>query len=269
MIMASKTLWLAEPFASLWKNRDPFYDVQTIDGNIYRDKEGRKTMRFEVDGNGYFLKIHRGVGWREIFKNLLQLRLPVLGASEEYNAIRKLEALQLDTMTPVGFGCYGINPATQQSFLITRELTDVISLEDYCRNWTLNPPAIEIKHTLIRRIATIAKTLHENGVNHRDFYLCHFLLDTKTDDLATAPIYLIDLHRAQIRNKVPRRWLIKDLGALWYSALDIGLSAADIELFVETYNIALKNDVSLCAAIKARAAMIYRRDFGREPQWPV
>jgi heptose I phosphotransferase len=262
-------LWLDEPFASLWNNRDAFYEVQTIDGKIYRDKEGRKTLRFEVDGEGYFLKIHRGIGWREIVKNLLQLRMPVLGASEEYNAIRKLESLQLQTMTPVGFGYCGINPAAQQSFLITRELTDVISLEDYCRNWAVNPPAIEIKYTLIRRIATIAKTLHENGVNHRDFYLCHFLLDTKTDGLATAPIYLIDLHRAQIRNKVPRRWLIKDLGALLYSALDIGLTRADINLFIAEYDRNLQSDTALCTAIKQRAASIYRRDFGREPQWPA
>jgi heptose I phosphotransferase len=261
-------LWLDEPFKSLWKNRDAFCEVQTIDGTVYRDKEGRKTLRFEVDGQGYFLKIHRGIGWREIVKNLLQLRLPVLGASEEYNAIRKLESLRLQTMTPVGFGRCGINPAAQQSFLITRELIDIISLEDYCRHWKTKPPSLAEKQTLIRRVAHIARNLHQNGINHRDFYLCHFLLSTSVPDLAAAPIYLIDLHRAQLRKKVPRRWLIKDLGALLYSALDIGLTRADIDLFITEYDGNLQNDAALCAAIKQRAASIYRRDFGREPQWP-
>ena len=33
---------------------------------IYRDREGRKTLRLELEGRGFFLKFHRGVGWREI-----------------------------------------------------------------------------------------------------------------------------------------------------------------------------------------------------------
>ena len=32
-----------------------------------------------------------------------------------------------------------------------------------------------LKRVLVQRIATIARTLHGAGMNHRDFYLCHFL----------------------------------------------------------------------------------------------
>lgn len=53
--------------------------------------EARRTLRIEVAGQGYlFVKIHRGVGWKEILKNLLSLRLPVLGAGNEWRAIARL-----------------------------------------------------------------------------------------------------------------------------------------------------------------------------------
>ena len=61
------------PFDQLWRGKDPFVAVDAVQGEIYREREGRKTLRFEVDGKGYFLKLHRGVGWKEIFKNIIQL----------------------------------------------------------------------------------------------------------------------------------------------------------------------------------------------------
>ena len=45
--------------------------------DIYRDKEGRKTLRLHLAERSFFLKYHAGIGWLEICKNLLQLRLPV------------------------------------------------------------------------------------------------------------------------------------------------------------------------------------------------
>ena len=46
---------------------------------------------------------------------------------------------------------------------------------------------------------------------------------------------LIDLHRAQIRLAVPRRWLIKDLGALWFSATDTQPTRRDAYRFIRAY----------------------------------
>ena len=64
-------LMLAEPFKSLWAGRDPFAEVEGLEGEVYRELEARRTLRTEVDGHGFFVKIHRGIGWGEIFKNLL------------------------------------------------------------------------------------------------------------------------------------------------------------------------------------------------------
>ncbi len=232
-------LWLRDELTNAWRGRNPFAAAKALQGTVYRDKEGRRTLRCEIEGRGYFLKLHQGVGWSEIFKNLLQGRAPVLGASNEYHAIRALEQLGLDTLAVAGYGRRGVNPATQLSFLITDELTDIESLEDFCARWPQQPPSFALKRKLIERVATIARKLHAAGINHRDFYLCHFLLDTRApidaEAIATNRLYLMDLHRAQIRAQVPERWLIKDLGGLYYSALDIGLNRRDVYRFMRSY----------------------------------
>lgn len=208
----------------------------SIQGEEFRNVPGRKTMRFEVEDRGYYIKLHFGVGIKEILKNLLQLKLPVLGAKNEYLAIKCLTDLRIDTMQIAGYGCRGSNPASKQSFIITEELTNTISLEDYCRNWSAEPPIPSLKRKLITQVALIARKLHENGLNHRDFYICHFLLklpfDPEHQDLR---LYLIDLHRVQIRKKTPHRWIIKDIAGLYFSAMDIGLTKYDLFRFIKIY----------------------------------
>ena len=67
-------------------------------------------------------------------------------------------------------------------------------------------------------------------------YLCHFLLDEQAlKDHHKVVIYLIDLHRAQIRDFIPLRWLIKDLASLYYSSLNLGLSIKDYLRFIKKY----------------------------------
>ena len=90
------------------------------------------------------------------------------------------------------------------------------------------------KTKLIKNIASICRSLHSKGVNHRDLYLCHFHIK-KSLDISKDKIFLIDLHRAQIRNKVPKRWIVKDIGGLYHSALNIGLTESDCYLFLKTY----------------------------------
>jgi len=232
--MTGPTLFVGEPFASLWSGLDPFVAVEALKGEVFRELEARRTLRIEVAGQGYFVKIHRGVGWKEILKNLLSLRLPVLGAGNEWRAIARLAELGVDTMHGVAFGQRGRNPATQHSFIVTEELTPTISLEDYCRDWPSAPPPVTFKRALINRVADMAGRMHRGGVNHRDFYICHFLLHLPVD--AGAPrLSLIDLHRAQVREQTPRRWRDKDLAALYFSALDIGLTKRDGLRFLKTY----------------------------------
>ena len=233
-------IWLAQRFARRlarpWRS---FEDVRAVRGEVYRNPAGanRRTLRFELQGRGYFLKLHWGVGWKEIFKNLFSGRLPVVGAANEWKAIRRLEALGVETMRLEALGREGWNPATQKSFIVTRELENTISLEDYCASWKQQPPHPRHKWLLLERVARMTRQLHEHGLNHRDLYICHFLLqlpwDGTEDDLH---LYLIDLHRMQQHRRLPRRWRVKDVGSLYFSAMNIGLGKRDLLRFLRLYH---------------------------------
>jgi heptose I phosphotransferase len=210
-----------------------------LEGEVFRALAGRRTLRFTLEGHGYFVKTHDGVGWQEIVKNLVQLRLPVLGARNEWQAIRRLEELGVATMKIAGYGERGRIPARRQSFLVTDELADTVSLEDFCRTWPSDPPPLELKRAIIEKVANIAERLHNNGVNHRDFYICHFLLDRKSlhlpFDSGALTLFLIDLHRVQLRASTPRRWILKDLAGLSFSSMHIGLTRRDLFRFMKSY----------------------------------
>jgi len=236
---------LAPVFARQWQGNDPFAAAEKLQGEVFRALEARKTLRFDCQGQSYFIKIHRGVGWFEIFENLIRLRLPVLGAKNEYQAIKRLEQLHIDTMHIAGYAIKGINPARQQSFIITDDLINTISLEDFCADWPANPPAFVLKQKLISQLAETSRTMHNNGINHRDFYICHFLMDKASLDISQSreqvdysalKISLIDLHRAQLRRHTPLRWRLKDIASLYFSAMAIGLTQRDFFRFMKHYH---------------------------------
>lgn len=79
-----------------------------------------------------------------------------------------------------------------------------MSLEDYCANWATQPPKFKTKQMLIQRVAEMVRKMHRIGINHRDCYICHFLLHLPfTENLQDLKISVIDLHRAQLRSSVP------------------------------------------------------------------
>ena len=258
-------LMLAEPFKTLWQGKDPFVEVERFEGQVYRELEGRRTLRTEVEGRGYFVKIHRGIGWGEIFKNLGTAKAPVLGAGQEWRAILRLHEVGVPTMTAVAYGARGSNPATQHSFIITEELAPTISLEDFSINWREQPPPPSLKRALITEVAHMTGTMHRAGVNHRDCYICHFLLHT--DKPVTANDFrlsLIDLHRAQVREQTPRRWRDKDLAGLYFSALGIGLTRRDRLRFLAVYfdrplRQILRDEAALLARLERKAERLQGR----------
>jgi len=231
---------LPESWIQGWSDADLFDQILNLRGEEYRNMDGRRTLRFEKDGNSYFAKLYSGIGWARIFKSLLSLRMPpVSTATNEWLAIKKLEELGVETMTLVGYGEQGTTPANRQSFIITEDLEQTESLEDFCRDWKDHPPSCRLKRALIKKLAEISRQLHENGINHRDYYLCHFLMDISIgrenldpDDLTLS---LIDLHRVQFRSSLPQRWRLKDLAGLYFSSMEIGLTQRDLYRFIRVY----------------------------------
>lgn len=258
-------LMLAEPFKSLWAGRDAFDAVEGLKGQVYRELEARRTLRTEVAGRGYFVKIHRGIGWGEIVKNLLTAKLPVLGAGQEWRALERLHQVGVPTMTAVAYGERGSNPADQHSFIVTAELAPTVSLEDFSIDWVKQPPAPALKRALIAEVARMTGMMHRAGVNHRDCYICHFLLHTdRPITPETLKLSVIDLHRAQTRPKITLRWRNKDLAALYFSALDIGLTRRDKLRFLKGYfqqplRQILGEEAALLSWLEGKAEKLYAR----------
>lgn len=272
-------LELGPPLSTIWAGRDPFTAAAELaqragTGELVRDVEGRRTLRFDIDGRGYYLKLQNGVSWARIAEELIHLRLPVLGAGNEWRAIRACHAIGVPTMTAVAYGERGSGPARRLSFLVTEAIEPAVDLDVFTRDWCEQPPPIALKRALIAEVASITRRMHEGGINHRDFYLCHFLLrqspEPAPDSLRLA---LIDLHRAQLRTRTPRRWRDKDLAALYFSALDIGLTRRDKLRFLRIYFSAplretLLREARLLAHLEREAARLkqrFERKFAHRP----
>jgi len=265
-------LVLRDVFKSTWQDKDAFQCVAEITGDEIRNKEGRRTLKFDFASGVYYLKFHTGVGWFEIAKNLSQLKWPVVGATNEWEAINLLLKLGVDTLDPVAYGKKGLNPAKQCSFIITKELTGTFSLAKYCETWPEERPAFLLKKAIIAKLAQTARTMHEAGMNHRDLYLCHFLLDISNGIKNVEPdalkFHVVDLHRAQRRKQVPLRWRVKDVASLYFSAMDIGLTKTDWLRFIQIYTgktvrQTFKDDAIFWRLVRKRAEQLYFRDFKR------
>ena len=238
-------IFFDETFYRLWKEKNPFHEIELLEGEVYRELEKRRTLRFKLNGKFYFIKIHRGISYSYFISDLLRFRMPVLSAKNEWQAIRKLELAGIATMKVAAYGTQThINFTTRHSFIITHALQNTISLEElglqqFKNKKTLSTHFIKLKRKLTLNVAVMSKKMHQAGINHRDFYLCHFLLYLPNSiemlDPDNLKLWLIDLHRSQIRSSVPQRWLLKDLAALYFSSFEFGLTRRDYFRFIKAY----------------------------------
>lgn len=259
----STELVVPKAMQALIGQQDIFAYFMHLDGKVYRDVTGRKTLQFVFDGQSYFIKQHFGVGWLEIIKNLLSLKKPILGALTEVNAIQRLDSLGILTTPLVAYGQRGSNPATLQSFVVTADLGEIISLEEYCADWKKQPPTPELKKAMILALARLAANLHGAGMCHRDFYLCHFVL--KKTELAQGRInlYLIDLHRVLQHQNPHGNAVMKDIAGLMFSARDAGFDESDWALFKQHY---LSQSSTFWIKARLRADKLYAKFHSRKFQ---
>lgn len=253
-------------------------DFLSIDGEVFKQFPHRRTLRFERDGKQFFIKSHWNFGWREIIRKLVSLHVPVVSAKTEWRAIQALERIGLDTMKVAAYGEEGVNPAAKKSFLITHALIGTESLEKWAPKFMRGrntPQKVHLKHALIRKVAQIARRLHTSGLNHRDLYLCHFLLDVTMNPMPPRDIklYLIDLHRMQIRAHTPQRWMVKDVAGVLFSSMDLDLTLRDFFRFMKVYRgktlrTTLTQDRQFWNKVLVRAVNLYRKQHRREPGLP-
>lgn len=242
---------------------DIFSQIMHLQGKRYRDVPGRKTIQITLGKKSYFIKQHFGIGWREIFKNLLSFKKPVLGAMTEVAAIRMLGEVGINTTPLVAYGRRGLNPATQQSFLITQDLGDIVSLDVLCADWSVVSPPSELRQKIIISLANLAKNLHAAGMCHRDFYLCHFVMHKPVMAEGKIDLILIDLHRMLFNQAIGGKAVMKDIAALIFSAIDCGFTAEDWQLFKLHY---LQQTDLFWEKVESRVQRLYVKFHGRKFQ---
>jgi heptose I phosphotransferase len=243
-----------------------FEHLMALEGKVYRKQEKRQTEEVLIGGQSYFIKKHFGITLKEFIKNITQGRMPIIGARKEWLAIQALTKMGIATTPLVGYGKSGMLPFTQRSFVLTKALQNTVSLEELCQSWAVSPPNFRLKLKLITEVARIARCLHQHNYYHRDFYLCHFLV--QEDRLDT--LHLIDLHRMHNARIFKQRWQVKDLAALLFSALDIGLTQRDVLRFLSVYTKqpireVMKNHI-LWRRVAERAVQLYFKAYQCQPK---
>lgn len=143
-------------------------------------------------------------------------------AQQEWDALLAFHRHDLPTMTPVAWGRVG-----SKSFLMTEGLQACRKLSTAFPGAAGNVPE---RRRMIEQTAKIARSMHGSRLHHQDFYLGHLLESEHQPD----EMYVIDLGRVQSHFQVfERRWIVKDLAQLNYSAKDARPS--ERLRFLETY----------------------------------
>ena len=197
-----------------------------------------------------YIKRYKPLPIKEYFKSITSLRpIHPKGAYHEWDAIIKFHENNLPTMDPI---------AVAETKYGTCNLT--LGITDYTRASEIfkklkNSPNKKRKQNLIEKIAELAKNMHNAGFGHQDFYLVHIFVKEQNND----EIFLIDLQRLIIQKKLTKRWRVKDLAQLYYSAAPF-VNDEDINLFWKLYSEDLKCSESLLSAINKKMQKIKRHD---------
>ena len=256
--------FLRDDIAQLWQGKDPLECAFALDGEVYRDVAGRRTLRVMLADRPYFVKLHNGVGWREIFKNWVQLKRPILGAVNEFEACRDLLTLGITAPAPAAFAVSAGSIASRRSFVLCDELSGYTSLEDITECWFESPPDPIMRQRLLYAVARFARSFHDAGFVHRDFYICHLLAEDVAFANGEVRLAVLDLHRARRFAQLPERWRRRDLAALLYSTLDLGFSRRDWLRFLRIYagkplREVLPRENGFWLSVIARAEKLYRQ----------
>ena len=145
-------------------------------------------------------------------------------AAIEWQNAMQLQAMGVRAAQPIGFGQQMAGPWERRSFVLL-EAVEGESLERWVPR---NVPPTNVEQDLpgrrvtLDRLARFVAFFHQSGFVHRDLYLCHiFVCDAEAGyppSQREEVFTLIDLQRVFRPRWRRRRWIVKDLAALNFSA---------------------------------------------------
>ncbi len=235
-----------------------FDDFLNMQGTVFRHIKNRITKRIFIGNNSVIIKLHNKMGAIEYISTLAKFKLPVIGAKPEKQGIELLENINVSVPKILGFHQEGIL-FNQKSYIIIEDLGDCATLEDWVndnKTQKKDSKSVQYKQKMITEVAKIARKIHSANLVHRDFYLCHFLIQSK---LKKDNLVLIDLHRCQ---KASEKLIIKDLAALLFSAENT-LTKSDKHRFIKEYsrnNSYNFNNKDFWQQVEIRAQVLFNRN---------
>jgi hypothetical protein len=175
----------------------------------------------------------------------------------------------IPTMIPIAAG----RNSDGRSVLLTLGITD------YVRASELLPELREKKRQkerrqLILKIAELAGVMHAAKFAHQDFYLVHLFVKIKSSHTNIPEksqeeyqILPIDLQRIIMGRQFSRRWRVKDLGQLLFSAMPVTTISDRLTFWNRYTEIAgkeLRNDKTLIKLINRKAMAIRNREIRKQ-----
>ena len=153
-------------------------------------------------------------------------------ALREFEAAKKLTAAGINTPKVVSYGEQWSTMFEERSFIITEKIPDAESLERKlpdCFNGPATTENLKLRRNFIVQSAAFIKKFHETNYRHRDLYLSHIFYSD------TGEFYLIDLARVFGPIVLRRRFQIKDIAQVYYSAPGKHFSKTDRMRFYMAY----------------------------------
>jgi len=198
----------------------------------------RSRLKFEIDVPGsphpttVFLKRYNAPPAAHQLSNWLAARARKSCGALEYAVTSELSAAGIGTPKPI---CYGEQWGLlfeKRSFLITEEIADAEALErklPTCFSKPATRENLKLRRSFIAQLAHFIGKFHETGYRHRDLYFSHIFCN------GDGRFFLIDLARAFQPCILARRFQIKDLAQLYYSAPGRHFSQTDRLRFYVAY----------------------------------
>lgn len=217
---------------------DSFLSIPTEE-IIKKVRDDRYTVSVKLQRDGRDVKAYlkrSSYSWlANLLKALRKFTRQRGSLVHEFLNLVKLREIGVPSITPVAAGkrTRGLHC---ESFILTEDLGPTQKLEDYIPQKFDQPFAKEqakLKKLLLEKIAGITRLMHQGGVNHRDYYLCHLHILPEAQPWPT--LFVIDLNRADRRKHMRQRWIVKDLAALNYSAPEAVFSQAERLRFLKMY----------------------------------
>src|SRR5262245_26185052 len=212
---------------------DTFDRIMALNGGkTARDFPGRQTVRLEFarptgdePAQGIYLK-----RYQPQYLSLCRRWLRWWGwpaaqdeAWREWQGLQAMHELGIATPIPIAVGQQRAHGMVTRSFLITAEVRGGMEGGVYARD--LTPSA---RRRFLERVAALVRKFHQAGWVHKDLYISHVLAVPPVAPARDADLVLIDLQRVSRPCCWRQRWVVKDLGALAYSALKSGASPRDL-----------------------------------------